>query len=435
MKTRIALLAGMMLAIPVVVSAGEQANAPTLTGETGLFSLYTGDTLPQGEWSLGFYASNWDRLTQDKFLRPGGDVDNLGIDWTRASASIGYGITDRWELSLMVPYDDFRRGAPLSDESGLGNIRIGTKFRLFGAAGDDSRLALNLFAEPRTADNKLRDSLLAGKGGFGGGLGWSTGNWTFNAGYRDPGNNIDTETSVGAGYAGAISERLDWITELGATFYSGGDVHLKDSIDLTSGGRLWIGDDQRWAFNFALRADLNQLQSFDKRCPLGGLLGLTYFPRFGNHVKVAPMTEPAPAPAPPPPAPEPAPAVAPAPAPEPPPAPPAEQREVVNFTPNSARLSNIAKAKLDEVALKMKQDASLTAEVLGYSDNKGSESANLRISQQRADAVKTYLMKRHGIDASRISASGRGSADPVGDNATAAGRAENRRAVIILKLQ
>ena len=166
-------------------------------------------------------------------------------------------------------------------------------------------------------------------------------------------------------------------------------MHLKDSIDLTSGGRLWIGDDQHWAFNFALRADLNQLQSFDKRCPLGGLLGLTYFPRFGNHVKAAPVTEPAPAPAPPPPpppAPEPAPAPAPAPAPQPAPAPaPApEQREVVNFAPNSARLSNIAKAKLDEVALKMKQDPSLTAEVLGYSDSKGSESANQRISQQRA---------------------------------------------------
>ena len=40
----------------------------------------------------------------------------------------------------------------------------------------------------------------------------------------------------------------------------------------------------------------------------------------------------------------------------------------INFTAGSARLSNIAKAKLDEVALRMKQDPELVAEVLGYSD-------------------------------------------------------------------
>ena len=82
----------------------------------------------------------------------------------------------------------------------------------------------------------------------------------------------------------------------------------------------------------------------------------------------------------------------------------------------------------------MKQDPALSAEVLGYSDSQGPESANLRISQQRADAVKNYLVTRHGIDPARISTDARGEADPVGDNATAAGRAQNRRAVIILKV-
>lgn len=425
-------LAGLLSLLPVAAMAGEEANAPTATGETGLFTMLTGDTLPQGGWSFGIYANNWDRLTKEKFLRPNGDVERLGIDWTRLSASIGYGLTDRWEVSVMVPYDDYNNSAPLDDDSGLGNVRIGTKFRLFGAPGDASRLALNLFAEPKTAEKSLRNHGLAGKGGFGGGIDWSYDNWTASAGYHDPGDELDTETTVGVAYAGSISDRLDWITEVMGTFYSGGALRLKDAVDLTSGGRLWFADD-RWAFNFALRADLNQISNFDERCPIGGLIGLSYFPRFGGAAKAAPMPEPAPAPAPPPPpppAPEPTPAPAPAPPPPPPaPAPAPEQREVINFGPNSARLSNIAKAKLDEVALKMKQDPSLTAQVLGYTDSKGSAAANQRLSQQRADAVKNYLVTRHGIDPSRITASGQGSADASGDAAA------DRRAVIILKLQ
>ncbi|HEY0782173.1 MAG TPA: OmpA family protein, partial [Thermoanaerobaculia bacterium] len=126
---------------------------------------------------------------------------------------------------------------------------------------------------------------------------------------------------------------------------------------------------------------------------------------------------------PPPPAPEPPPPPPPAPAPKP------EQRVTVNFTPGSARLSNIAKAKLDQVALQMKQDPALRAQVLGYSDTKGSTAANQRISEQRAAAVKNYLVTRHGIDPNRITVEGKGSADSTGE------AAQDRRAVVILTEQ
>ena len=108
---------------------------------------------------------------------------------------------------------------------------------------------------------------------------------------------------------------------------------------------------------------------------------------------------------------------------------------MVHFDANSARVSNIAKAKLDEVALKLKQDSELRAHVLGYTDDRGSKAGNDRLSVQRAEAVKAYLVERHEIDPSRITIEGRGSADPVASNDTAAGRAENRRAVIILRIQ
>lgn len=107
----------------------------------------------------------------------------------------------------------------------------------------------------------------------------------------------------------------------------------------------------------------------------------------------------------------------------------------MQFDANSARLSNIAKAKLDEVALKMKEDPDARALVIGYTDNRGSDAANQRMSERRAQAVKDYLVQRHGIDAARITTEGRGAADPVASNDTAEGRAQNRRAVVIITFE
>ncbi len=450
-KTWLLLIAACLAWAPAAVAGGEDANAASSTGETGYFSLLSGDTLPQGGWSFGLYGNNWDRLSQKKLPAIRGGSDLLDWDWTRFSASLGYGITDRWELSLMVPYDDFRRTYQLTDESGLGNVRIGTKFRLFGASGDSSRLALNLFVEPRTSSSSMNDipapatfptdvqniAVAGHDTGFGGGLDWNIGKWVLNAAYRDPGKPLPKETLGGIGYIGNVSDRFNWITELIGTFYDGGDLETRTSVDLTSGGRLWFGEAQNWALSFGLRVDLNQLRTIDQHCPIGGVVGLSFFPRAAKHVAPPPPPPPVTAPAPPPPPPPaPTPETAPPPPPPPPaPAPKPEQREVVNFPSGGARLSNIAKAKLDEVALKMKQDPALRATVIGYSDNQGSEAGNLKLSQQRAEAVKDYLVKRHGIDAARITVEGKGSADPVGDNATAAGREANRRAVIILKAE
>ena len=100
----------------------------------------------------------------------------------------------------------------------------------------------------------------------------------------------------------------------------------------------------------------------------------------------------------------------------------------MNFTPGSARLSNIAKAKLDDVALKMKQDPSLRAQVIGYTaaTGDGPKSAAQKLSEQRAAAVKNYLVTRHGIDPSRITTEGRDSNESTGNPA------DDRRAVVIL---
>ena len=125
--------------------------------------------------------------------------------------------------------------------------------------------------------------------------------------------------------------------------------------------------------------------------------------------------------------------VAPAPAPPPRPSPRTTTDEIL-FDGKGARLTNIAKAVLDGVALRMKNDLNATAVITGYTDNTGSEQANLELGNKRAQAAKDYLVTRHGIDPGRISTSSKGAAEPAYDNATAEGKAKNRRAQIVVTL-
>lgn len=63
----------------------------------------------------------------------------------------------------------------------------------------------------------------------------------------------------------------------------------------------------------------------------------------------------------------------------------------------------------------------------GYTDNVGSEKANLALSQRRANAVRDYIVKNFKVDRKRLAAKGYGESKPIADNATAEGRAQNRR--------
>jgi outer membrane protein OmpA-like peptidoglycan-associated protein len=106
----------------------------------------------------------------------------------------------------------------------------------------------------------------------------------------------------------------------------------------------------------------------------------------------------------------------------------------IHFEPGSARLTNIAKAILDDVALRMKQEPAATALVIGYTDDRENTGPNADLDRRRAEAVRDYLVSRHGIDPTRITVEGRNGREPVGDNATAEGRLRNRRVVIQLFL-
>jgi outer membrane protein OmpA-like peptidoglycan-associated protein len=104
------------------------------------------------------------------------------------------------------------------------------------------------------------------------------------------------------------------------------------------------------------------------------------------------------------------------------------------FSVGGARVDNCAKAILDDIAVRMKNDSKLRANVIGYTDGSSYEKRRKNLGQRRAKAVADYLEKQ-GVETSRMTITDGGANDPVGDNKTAAGRKLNRRVEIELTVQ
>ena len=105
-----------------------------------------------------------------------------------------------------------------------------------------------------------------------------------------------------------------------------------------------------------------------------------------------------------------------------------------NFEYNKAELQPYAFAKLDEIAITLKNNSDYYARILGYTDSIGSEEANLKLSLKRAQAVADYLILK-GVNRNRLQIVPMGEANPVVSNITAAGRAANRRVEIKISQQ
>jgi outer membrane protein OmpA-like peptidoglycan-associated protein len=100
----------------------------------------------------------------------------------------------------------------------------------------------------------------------------------------------------------------------------------------------------------------------------------------------------------------------------------------VNFTAGSFKLSPEAQASLDEIAAQAKTEKAYVIEITGFASSEGGSEYNKRLSQQRADNVVRYLADTHLIPLRRIvTPHGYGTLNPVADNTTREGRAENRR--------
>ena len=98
----------------------------------------------------------------------------------------------------------------------------------------------------------------------------------------------------------------------------------------------------------------------------------------------------------------------------------------VHFASNSDRLLSGAEQMLDDAIAWLEKNPHLAVEVAGHTDSDGAAAANLALSERRAFTVRDYLIVR-GISPSRLSARGYGESEPIADNGTREGKAENRR--------
>jgi outer membrane protein OmpA-like peptidoglycan-associated protein len=106
----------------------------------------------------------------------------------------------------------------------------------------------------------------------------------------------------------------------------------------------------------------------------------------------------------------------------------------VLFDVNSAELTAAARGQLDTVIADLKRlpadvAASFRITIEGHTDSTGADAYNLDLSNRRSGSVRDYLVAG-GLPASILTATGKGEAEPVDSNATAEGRANNRRVVI-----
>jgi len=105
----------------------------------------------------------------------------------------------------------------------------------------------------------------------------------------------------------------------------------------------------------------------------------------------------------------------------------------VNFRTGSSLLSKDSKAQLDEVATKALNSKGYVLEVTGFADATGSVARNRALSQRRADTVIRYLVENHSIPLRRIvTPYGYGESNPVAENNSRDGRAQNRRVEVKL---
>jgi len=344
------------------------------------------------------------------------DLDPGEVDTTTVFGRLAYG-AEKWEAGLQLPYYfadldlDMPNGHSDSDEDGVGDLSLYGKFV------------------------PLQKGMI--KLGLGGQVSVPTGD----------------EDKFGTGEVGLLPfitggidlEVVEGIAHVGWNFLTG---HDSSPDSLVYGFGLlapvpMIGD------YVALRNEfvgeqfdthgkpktVSYLPGLDIRIPAGplnillrptGQVGITEeSPDWGVGGSIALAQAPPTEAPPPPPTP-----VAVAPPPPPPPPPPAPKKKIVlrgvNFDFDKSDIRPDAQPVLDAAAETLSENPDVRVVAEGYTDDIGTEAYNQALSERRARAVMNYLVNL-GIPAARITAVGFGESNPVASNATADGRAQNRR--------
>lgn len=98
---------------------------------------------------------------------------------------------------------------------------------------------------------------------------------------------------------------------------------------------------------------------------------------------------------------------------------------------NKTDVKSAGRNNVDKLATSMENNPDTDILIVGHTDNVGSESYNMDLSKRRAQSVKSLLVN-DGVSGSRLKTDGRGKSEPIADNGSAEGRAQNRRVEIVI---
>ncbi len=452
-RTRIGFLLAAAACLFLTTGALAQ-TAPTLSGATGLIESPNAETVPVGRFSFALSGSLSTLMSGPALAVPPLPDDPLRYSYGRFGITVGYGLTPSFEaflnfgaLQYKANYWAWAGNINGRDRTGGFNTTEADKFRVglkwvLNPRDPVKIAALASAAFPTGGGVNEPDSFSTGRADYDFGLSfnyeWFTLSTTYyvNSNYGTPDAYYGTPT-VGAAVpnqwtwrAGAnlpfVPRVLNGIFEINRNFFYGGESNPKAYSEALLGGRVSLGRDTGLTATGALRINIDEWKYGSDPLPLGGVLQVAWTPQPAAAARPVvtpapheiPATEPVP---PPPPAPAPAPATV-APAEPPAPRPVTTTTDEVLFDAGKSRLTNIAKAILDGVALRLKNNLSASCTISGWADSK-EKGDRMALAKARAEAAKDYLVKRHGIDAGRIAVEARGDGD-------AADATRNRRAVV-----
>ncbi len=454
MRTRLLLgaIACLVLAPPLAAQV-----APSVSGETGLFQVLNADMLPQGQFSLGLSWGLWNRTAPSVPYAATLPDEPLRYDLQRIGMSVGYGFLPRWEASLTTGSNrysasdynwqglvngHYRAGSFTHSE--MDKVRLGTKILL----NTQEPVLVVLFggvAFPTQSKNDV-NALGTYRADYDLGLSFNIGWVTFQTAYQlngklgtptqfvptgDTGYDIsNTWTSALAIAVPVIPNVFKAIGEINRIHYDGGDTQPPDFSEVTLGGRFAFGK-SGFTASGAVRVNIDRWAKYGSSpSSIGGLVQVAYLPppaiKERPRATMPRETEPpATEPVPPAPAPVMAPAMATEPAvvTAPAPRPSTSTTDEILYDAAKSRLTNIAKAILDGVALRLKNNLAATCTVSASTDVREKGGDHAALAKARGEAARDYLMKRHGIDGSRIATEVKGDAD-------SADATRNRRAVV-----
>jgi OmpA-OmpF porin, OOP family len=111
-----------------------------------------------------------------------------------------------------------------------------------------------------------------------------------------------------------------------------------------------------------------------------------------------------------------------------------ELKQTIFFAFRKAIIKPVSFPLLDEVVMALNDNPNIRVSIEGHTDSVGNDKTNMKLSQKRADSVRTYLIKK-GIQGERLGSKGFGETVPIADNRTQEGRDQNRRVEFVIVSQ